>query len=271
MTRPHISDLQLELLALGALPDHEAEALRALLSEDPDAQARFEGIAPSNQALLREFPPDDVAAEIERRIRLHDLAAPNPWGWLAVWLHNPGTWALVAVAACLLTVWLVPALMNSSDPTSGQPSVGERIKGAPALVVHRVLEGGVTQRLTTADAARPGDTVQLSVSGAQNRYAVIVSIDGRGQVTRHFPLKGNSGAIISTAKAIPFTLPHAYELDDAPDFERFILLTHTAPFDVAQVMSSAQKVASGSHKHRTLLVGLPKKMQQTSFLLKKKS
>ena len=48
-------------------------------------------------------------------------------------------------------------------------------------------------------------------------YGAIISVDGRGAFTQHLPLKGEFAVPLVARDTLDF----AYELDDAPHWERF--------------------------------------------------
>ena len=80
-----------------------------------------------------------------------------------------------------------------------------------------------------------GDTLQIRYVAAGKRFGVIASIDARGTVTLHLPeTPGPAAALQRDGER---TLPHAFELDDSPGFERFIFVTSDAPFATAEVAS----------------------------------
>ena len=264
-----ISDLKLELLALGALSPQEARAVQDALESDPEARARLERLQ-SDDAILREFTPDDVAAEVARRVALHELAAPARPPWYERLLGPQLGWA-VAFAACVLAASLWFQLDQDTAPGVAPPinDDGVRVKGSPTLLIHKVDAAGVTTRLDAGGAVAEGDRLQLSVTRATGLHAVVVSLDGRGQVTLHFPQGGGDGAIRAEGGA-PFSLPHSYELDDAPHFERFILITAPAPLDAAAVLDRTRRLAADPLKRELAPIpGLPARSHQASFLLKK--
>ena len=249
-----ISDLRLERLALDDLSPAEERALRAELLADPEAQARFDAIEPSNRALLDELPPDAVYDEVVRRLgaRPEDVASrPAPLQ------SRPLVWAAAAACAALVALVLVPW----GDAPSGFRTKGSR----PALLVHRVL-GADTEQLDTGDGAHAGERIQLSLLRAAGRHAVVVSVDGDGQVTLHYPLEP---AEVEPVGEALYSLPRSYELDDAADFERFLLVTAPAPLDEGEVLDRARALAEAGGARSASLADLPHGAEQTSFLLRK--
>jgi len=93
---------------------------------------------------------------------------------------------------------------------------------------------------------------------------VIVSIDGRGSVTVHLPVHGDQAAALASGDTV--LLDHAYQLDDAPRFERFHFVTAQAPFAVATVVDAARRAATTASASELPLAA---SFEQASFLLRK--
>lgn len=251
---PVISDLKLELLALGALPPTEESQLRSLLHADPAAQARFAAIAPSDTELLREFPPTEVSAEVARRVRVLQATAAQEG-------HRPYLVLRWGVLAGVSMAVIVALVAGPAEET------GFHIKGEPQIIAHLVNEAEPRQ-LTAGQAISAGDRVQLSIIGAGSAYAVVASIDGSNHVELHFP-RGQGDGRIAVAGS-PFSLPHSYELDDAPHFERFFLVASASPIDVAHVLEMVERLTQPHARPRSAaLPDLGPDLRQSSLLLNK--
>jgi hypothetical protein len=66
-------------------------------------------------------------------------------------------------------------------------------------------------------------------------------------------------------------LAQAYELDDAPLWERFYFIAGDTPFDVAPVMQAARDAAAKASGSPPAGLALPRGLEQTSFTLQKES
>jgi hypothetical protein len=99
-------------------------------------------------------------------------------------------------------------------------------------------------------------------------YGVILSVDGRGRVTLHLPDEHSAGAAPLKGSRL-VDVPIGYELDDAPGFERFFLVTAPAPFSVASVMEAAHTLAA-SVRAPSAPLPLPLTFTQTSLRLDKR-
>jgi anti-sigma factor RsiW len=269
MTSPHRTpDWLLERIALGELPPEELAAARARLAQEPDGPARLAALEADSRATLEKLPPERVAREVEARARRAERAAPREApspSWRLAWGLVP------ALATVALFVLARPADVETDTPgASGGVAVGPvettRIKGLePQLVVHRQAAAG-PERLTDGARAAAGDVVQLAYVAAGRTQGVILSVDGRGAVTLHAPEGGSLSAALSPSGTHP--LPRAYELDDAPDFERFFLVTSEAPFALEPVLAAARALA-GRPEARSAPLALPEGLTQVSFTLEK--
>jgi hypothetical protein len=109
------------------------------------------------------------------------------------------------------------------------------------------------------------DLLQISYNAAGEGFGVVISIDGRGVVTRHLPEEGGVSTKLGSGD-IP--LPNAYELDDAPRFECFYFITGEAPFAVDAVINAA-KATSQTPERAGKPLQLPKGLTQSWIMLQK--
>ena len=116
---------------------------------------------------------------------------------------------------------------------------GIRTKGdVRRLRVHRVDAGtGVASALGERDTASPGSVLQISLLPGPGTWAAVVSVDGSGQATLHLPETGDSALRIEDA----VQAPHSFQLDDAPGFERFFLVTSNRRFSLDEALALARR------------------------------
>ncbi len=256
MTTPRASDPRrpvpdrvLELFALGELPAEEARALEERMRQDADLAERLEALRASDRDILARHPPAAVAREVHRR-----LEAERPGRWrLAMAVTGP-----VLAGALALALLVRPAGVDQGEG-------GERIKGARPQLIALMLRGGQAEQLADGALVAPGDAIQLAYSAAGLRHGVIVSIDGRGGVTLHWPEDPRQPARLQPGGRV--VLPHAFQLDDAPGFERFILVTAAEPIDVARVLEAARAAARSGPAAKDL--DLPSTWFQSRIELRK--
>lgn len=142
---------------------------------------------------------------------------------------------------------------------------GDVLKGSePALLIGRAA-GTAVEPLSSWANVKPGDVLQLRIRAAGAAYGVVVSVDGAGHVTRHQPEHGSDTALPAGTTA----LPSSFELDDAPRFERFFLVTSKTPLDVDAIEAAAAATARSKDPRIALLSGLPHGAHQTDVVLVK--
>jgi hypothetical protein len=263
--RDGVPDLVLERYRLGELPDAEAEGLRRRLGSDPELLARLEALEHSDAEIRRRYPPGWLAERIRDRRPAATPETPRPRPALVRHWAVP---VAVAAAASLLLV-LAPPLLGPrpGGPVGGRPipaESGDRIKGLPpALELFRKTPDG-SEPLADGAVVRAGDLVRVGYRAAGHGFGVILSVDGRGAVTLHLPVRGDDAAALESGGTV--LLDHAYELDDAPHFERFYFVTATEPFAVAPVVDAAHRRAGAPGPTRLPLAA---PLEQTTFLLRK--
>ena len=239
MNRSPVRDWELEQFALHELGDTRAAQVARELEADSQLRARLAALEASNAAILAAHPPEVIARAIRARHRagVPDLVLSRGRRRRLLLLLP----AAAAAGLVVAVLRLEPALTEDRT-VAGSKASTERTKGLrPALVVYR-QRAGVSEALANGARVRTGDVLQLKYVAAGRPYGVIVSIDGSGGVTLHFPEE----AAASTRMASEGTAPSAYELDDASGFERFILVTATRPIEVAEVLARARAFARRS-------------------------
>lgn len=191
---------------------------------------------------------------------------PRSWGF-------PGTAALALLVGCTSSepapAPAVDSVVARGSGTTAGFEESVRIKGlAPRLHVHRQRDGQVEQ-LHDGSMAREGDLVQISYMAVGNHYGVVVSLDGRGVVTLHHPERPRTQATLVARGE--HALGHAYELDDAETFERFVFVTSgDEPLDPAVVLDAARSLAHRGEAARHSPLPLPGRWQQSSITLDKR-
>jgi len=275
MNHEVVSDYILEKYVLRELAQQKLEALERRLAADAALQARVREIEASNRELLAQHPPAQEVSEIMARFaKVRDAARP---GWF-----SPGsfyrTWALrlspALVMALTLLVILQPGKKDDGGKAwlNGQPET-ILVKGPaafsldqPQLLVHRLRNARV-ELLRSGDIGRAGDLLQLAYVAEREAFGVILSIDGKGGVTLHFPVKINESCALPRQKKV--LLPNAFELDDAPGFERFFFVTAEERIDVGRVFAKAGELARDRSRAGRENLDLPGNIRQYSLIILK--
>ncbi len=268
-----ISDVLLEQFALGELDPDAMAAIEHRLAGDAELAARLDAIRRSDAEILAVHPPERFARSVRDRLernsratdrdRPPDLRTTRTPSRRRSWLLGVPVLAAAAVAAMLL---LPPGPVPGDDPRG--PGSGEiRTKGlAPHLNVYR-RAGDEAERLADGATVTAGDVLQLSVVAGYDAFGVVVSIDGAGVVTRHFPEDPSGSTELAHDGEVP--IPHAYELDAAPAFERFFLVTGAEPVSVATVEAAARLLAGDPGRREQGALELPDGYDQFSTILRK--
>jgi hypothetical protein len=275
MSHETCSDYYLERYVLGELPKDDAEEIRRRASSDPAVLAALEDIDSSNRAVLLRYPPSAVKEKLLGRMAKAQ-AEKNAKGCLI------GTTPLRRVllvssafaAALFLLILVRPSRINegvSMDPRGGEEY--SKAKGTVGLdlsktqlLVYRKNKDGI-EMLTDGSLSKTGDLLQLAYVAAHAPYGIILSIDGRGGATLHYPPE--KGIMTNLTQNKRVLLPNAIELDDAPGFERFFFLTSDSPIDPADIMERAKSMAADPENARVAKLKLPEGIGQSSLIILK--
>ena len=256
----------LEKYVLGELSQDRMLQIDELVQRDPLVASRIDSIKKSNQQILNQYPADTFAASVKRRYRLLSVAdevrATEKTRSRRYFLLAP-----VLSAALVLIVFLI----HSGDD-NGIPSIRTSeyigIKGQePTLWIFRQTSDDAELLDEDSVFVNPGDILQIGYTAAGREYGVIVSIDGAGAATLHYPPFADGSPLLEQEGRQQ--CPYAYELDDAPAFERFFFVTSDTPIDVSGIIDAA-KVLGKTDGADSLQLELPENMKQTSIILRKK-
>ena len=276
-----VPDFIVEQLALGEAPEEER---RALLSRE-DVRERIRDLERSDAEILRDHPPARMAELIRERARAaeedasmgeksKDAAGARPDGKSRVIrfrtsslrLKSPRIIGLVA-ALCIVTIGIVPLVLEQRRSADSVIAETVRIKGLrPSLRIYRELDGSA-EVLENGSEVHERDLLQIGYIAGGEKYGIILSIDGRGTTTLHYPLSPASGTELEKSGEV--ILPYSYELDDAPGFERFFFITSDSPIPVDRILDSARKLARESGRALREAIPVPGGMEQFSIVLKK--
>jgi len=249
------NDYLVERVHLGeASPDEEAE-----LRQNPGLFKRVQELDEQSALFRAAFPADEQLQAIQRKLHVaetRDAVRRRNRTLGAVGLFMP----LAAAAA---------VLMISPELILGEPDnpMENRSKGldTPTLAIHRKVAGDAPEPLTSGAIAAAGDVLQLSYRSGGAPHGVVVSVDGKGNVSLHHPASVTDTTALSADGFVE--LPHGYALDDAPRYERFFLVTADTTIDVRAVLAAADALPDGTSSSTPL--ALSEGLGQTSFLVRK--
>ncbi|MCP4896757.1 MAG: ActD-like protein [bacterium] len=263
LTSALFSDFELERYRLGELSETRMTVLKHRLIEDEELQGRLKKLESSDQELLERHPARLTVAGIRGRLEGHTHQPPP--------MRNPLRIRLWVAPALLTAAILVVVILPRAPLVQESPRVAEseedsiRIKGLqPELVLFRKTAAG-SEHLHDGANAIDGDLIRIGYQAAGRPYGVIVSLDGRGVVTLHYPRQGKHADQLDSGMVL---LNFAYELDDAPAFERFYFVTSDRPFEVSVVLQAVQSLGSEPNSDHSKLA-LHKDLNQHVFSLLK--
>ena len=237
-------------------------------------EAALNDLKKSDEEILNTYSVESMKAAVAGKMAASKLKANNNEGQEASNILRFPTVRFVtyAAAAVLLAAIVIPAgLKNSKVAAANAPT--ERVKGnalAPAskdpqLKLYR-QKGREIQALNDGDFARSGDIIQITYNAGSDEYGVIFSVDGNGNITRHFPENSWQAAHLEQRND-ETPLDFSYELDNAPDFECFVLVTSKKQFSLEDIESKIKNKTDIDYI--TKLSYIPKKTEGVTFTLEK--
>ena len=233
MKQNEISDLKLERYRLGELSAKETKEMDALLRDGGPLKKRLEDLEKSDREILEKYSPAEMSEKIKKRLAREEaveaVQTPPRRRRFAAWIPVLSGAALVAA--------MVPVLLVSfyfGDP-------GDRIKGNTSLLIYRNTAAG-EEPLRDGDLARKGDVLQLAYTAGMKKFGVIFSIDGKGNLTWHYPSSLQEDTALKPGKRN--LLSESYVLDDAPAFERFFFIVSDHKLPVSNIVKAASVLAA---------------------------
>lgn len=225
MNTQRVPEWLLERLAAGELNKQDTQTLKERLRQTGEMH-RLQALEESNRQILTSLPPEQVVPEIKRRLR--STASKRQ--------RQKARWGIGFLAVCTASLGAILLIRAGTLPSSSillpPETVGLKGEANPQLRIYRKKNVG-PEILLPQTSLHAGDVLQIRYLSAGRRYGVIASIDARGTVTLHLPER--EGAAPALEHEGEKALPHSYELDDSPGFERFVFLTSESPFPTTLV------------------------------------
>ncbi len=259
----HVAEWMLERYLLGELPRKERRQLEKELERDDGLRAELEE--------LRAFRPADP-----RHIsgRAGDPRDPEKSGAGPAAAGGGPPLAPGLAGGAGIGARPVPAgHPAAAHPPSPGPAPGDYIasKGGaplPGPVLQLYQKSGDNERiLRDGDTAQAGDRLQLAYIPGEQTHGVILSIDGAGSITLHFPEKADGSTALRRGRRI--FLGYSFELDRAPVFERFFFVSARQALPTAAILAAAEKLAADPGRAMSGTLELPAGCGQSSLLIRK--
>ncbi len=150
----------------------------------------------------------------------------------------------LAVAAVLAVCVTVP--LASRNSPAGKTGSGIRVKGnkmnGQSLHLYRQSQDGANL-LKDGTFASEDDVIQIAYLPGDKTYGIIFSVDGNGNISRHFPEESwQAQKLELTGNEVP--LDFSYKLDAAPDYECFVFVASKEPFSLENIQNLSKKECS---------------------------
>jgi hypothetical protein len=228
-----ITDFDIEQFILGEVESEKRDFILNELNSSSELRSKVEKIKLENVRFLEENPAHLMVTQIENKSLRKELDKP---------LYSSKWLAIPTVTLVLLMTFIIPSEYFSQNGNVvgvwSSSSYEERIKGEEfSMQIHRKTSNSVSL-LSDSMKVSEGDLLQISIKYLVSTFAAVLSVDGRGVVTTHFPNEGYQGELKNQGLYI---LPFSYELDDAPKYEKFYLITSDAPIDLNSVSSEIKE------------------------------
>ena len=224
-----------------------------------DLEKELSELRKSNEEILLAYPAEDFVKKID------SAKKTSPVLQLTKSTYKVSVWKY-CIAAVMLFALALPFAMHNLRTTSVQSNI--RVKGNARQQIKLYKQNGNDAVvLKSGESARKNDLIQITYTSGSFNYGVIFSVDGNGNLTRHFPENSWQAAELEkTGNEVP--LSFAYALDDAPDYECFVFVTSKDKFD----LSALEKISRKEYNLDFLQKGsyLPKNCEHTVFILNKK-
>jgi hypothetical protein len=230
-----VPDVLLERHLVGEVSPAEAEQLARLLESDPRIRARLSALRHDDDA----WSASAEARDMVQAIKARQATLPRSSRPRVRWAIPIGVAAAVVAAALAITMRPGPSV-----PPGPLADGGDRIKGIGAsLAIYRRTDGG-SEQLADGAHADAGDVLRIGYRVSETGYGVILSIDGRGQVTLHLPAEDGRAVALDPGGQV--LLDQAIELDDAPEVERFHFIAGPTRFALAPVIDAVRAAGAAA-------------------------
>jgi len=215
---------------------------------DEEVARKIAALEKSNDEILAAYPTDKMKAAVRRKM---ETAAKPTLRFTAASIINVRNFSIMAAAAACLALAFVVSNLNTNTLAQSLNGAGtangtangsgilagfDHAKGdGPRMYIY-LKDGDQALQLDNNSLVHENDVLQISYVAAGQQYGIILSIDGNGTITQHYPDEGAAAVALDNKGEI--ALPFSYKLDDAPSFERFFFITGTKSFTVASFMEN---------------------------------
>ena len=256
---------EIERYLLGELPPRRMAEIKKLAQENPEIRREIERLGNSNPEILKQHPSEAMIPEILKRYEENKSQAMarekiRPITLKRVLYGGP---VLATVIVFLFIVFFRDAGIPGHIRIKGEESIDFT---KTQIIIYRKKNNEV-ELLKDGNHASAGDLLQIAYIPAGKTNGVIFSTDGNGTVTLHYPEQRGASSLLKQEQKVLLT--SSYELDDAPDFERFFFITAMKEIDVEDIVKKAEALAASPPSAKGESLELNEFYHQFSILLKK--
>lgn len=215
---------------------------------DAEIARKIAALEKSNEEILSAYTVERMRGAVQQKMEAQEKP---PLRFMASSVINVRNFSIMtAAAACLALAFIVTSPNSNSlaqslngAGTANGPADGSGIlagldhsKGdGPRMFIY-LKDGEQALQLDNNSLVRENDVLQISYVASGQQYGIILSIDGNGTITQHYPDEGATAGKLDTTGEV--ALPFSYKLDNAPSFERFFFITGSKSFTVASFMEN---------------------------------
>jgi len=259
-----ISDLMLERFILRETSEIETADIEKAIKSDQTVVQRIRLLEQSNQ----QFSEKHNKSEIYKSV--HNLVQEKSRQTKAVQKKNTFLHRAAYVFSILLIITVfIPFEFTDTENEmfEHETANGIRLKGiTPEIHIYKKKDDDIL-RIFDSSRVEENDQLQFRYLRANYRYGALFSIDGNRQVTLLFPDSLNASTELASGSIVD--LPFSYQLDGAPEFERFFMLMAHEPIDLNSVLSKAESLSMDLNTAKSSQAAIIDGVFQTSVLLSK--
>jgi hypothetical protein len=268
-------------MLLGEAPTGAAGPQTGLRASNSDTAAALENLRASNEEILRRYPAASMRAAVEKKIAARgkgDSADAGLGGNVVTFYGRFPMARFIGIAAAIccmaaagFTLFQISARAQFSprEALALAPASNDiRLKGGGPKIFAYEKSGDSVLALDNDAAVSAGNVLQLSYVSGGCSVGAIVSVDGNGTVTQHFPDSGDMTAKLKKKGEV--VLGFSYKLDDAPRFERFFFVAGQRRQSITKFKRELSRLAR-EHSNGDFEIGdiLPSGFKVSDFKLLK--
>ncbi|MES0490243.1 MAG: hypothetical protein ABUK01_09635 [Leptospirales bacterium] len=276
MNNKALSTIELERYIAGEVSPNERIKIEELLLKSDALKNQLKKLKQSNIDILQKYPPEKMAALLKQRSQRGLSRNYNEPVKFKKRKFNSGLLVPafgLFIAGLFLYQFLPRAYYQDATLETDEtfevytPTDGNRIKGVETKLLAYTRNGSHVDQLTPQSTLHEGENLQLAYFTSSPGYGVIFSVDGRGEITLHFPSTKKAEQKLQSGKNI--YLEFSYELDDAPEFEKFFFLQSEKEIDTEELLKLIKKVATRGENIKSKNFKVPGQYKQTTFMILK--